>query len=81
MTPGRIAFKAANHPLAMAEKIHKAMGIQSKIIRDVYRDKEIKPEEKRALIDQTYLQMLELAKAGNGIFRATEKRAPAETTP
>jgi hypothetical protein len=35
------------------------------------------PENKRAAIDVTYLQMIEIARRGNNFFELTRKRAPA----
>jgi hypothetical protein len=32
------------------------------------------PEQKRELLDTTYLQMIKIAQRGNDIFRRTEKR-------
>lgn len=65
--------EAASHPLQMAEKIHKALGVQSKVIRGIYLDKTMTPEEKRTLINGTYLQMIELSRAGNEVLRASAK--------
>lgn len=62
------------HAVVTAEKIHQALGVQSKLIRGIYADKELTADDKRTLIDQTYLQMIELAKIGNQIFDATAKK-------
>lgn len=58
--------------LETAERIHKALGQQMKFARDVWFNKDITPEEKRSLIDRTYLRAIEIAKLGNKIFRETE---------
>lgn len=68
------AKEAAEQPLATAANIHKALGVQSKIIRGIYLNKEMTPAEKRTLIDNTYYQMIELSRAGLDTFRATEKQ-------
>jgi conjugative element/phage-associated large polyvalent protein len=70
--------EADGHPLVTAEKIHQALGVQSKVIRGIYQDKTMTPREKRELIDATYFQMIELAKAGNDIFRKSDKRKELE---
>lgn len=56
-----------------AEKIHKALGQQMKVARDVWLNDKITPPEKRALIDQTYMQAIEIAKRGNEIFSKTDQ--------
>lgn len=65
----------AQQPVVTAEKIHKALGQQQKFIRGVYLNKDMTAAEKRVLIDNTYLSMIEFARAGIDIFRQTEKRA------
>lgn len=57
--------------LETAERVHKALGQQMKFARDVWLNKDITPEEKRTLIDRTYMRAIEVAKLGNKIFRQT----------
>lgn len=73
---------AQSQPLARGEEIYKAMNNQQKFIRSIYINPTMDPTEKRRLIDQTYLQMIELAKSGNQLFRATKDvRKKEETSP
>ncbi len=53
------------------------MSTQFKFIRDVYRNKEMSPSDKRQIIDATYLQVIEIAKQGIKKFKETEK-TPAD---
>jgi hypothetical protein len=66
--------------LETAESAYRAIGNQQKLIRDIYRDKTMKGDEKRALIDGLYLDMIEVAKLGNEVFAATSSkdRRPAK---
>src|SRR3990167_7828564 len=60
-----------SHNIETAEKIAKALGSQLKFARDVWLNKTMSPDEKRLLIDQTYIKAIEIAKVGNGIFEKT----------
>jgi hypothetical protein len=62
----------AQNVLATADTIHKAIGAQSKLIRDVYRNPHMTPDEKRNFIDMSYLQMIKMAQTGNMVFKKTE---------
>lgn len=62
-----------NRAINTAENMHKAMSNQFKFIRGVYLDKKMTPSEKRQIIDATYLQVIEIAKRGNELFKKTEK--------
>ncbi len=55
-----------------AEREHKALGLQSKLVRDIYRNPKLTPEEKRTMIDQIYLGMIDIAKRGLQRFKDTE---------
>jgi hypothetical protein len=41
-----------------------ALGRQHKLIRDLYRDKDMSPAQKREVMDNSYLMMIEAAKSG-----------------
>lgn len=71
--PDAAAAVREDRNLETAEKIHKALGQQMKVARDVWLNKTLNADEKRQLIDSTYMQAIEIAKRGNEIFRATEK--------
>jgi len=44
-------------------------------VDSVYRNDRMKPEEKRDMIDKTYLQMIEIARQGNKVHdEMTRKR-------
>lgn len=57
--------------IASAEGIHKAIGAQLKMVRDVYRNPKMSPDEKRNFIDMSYLQMIKMAQTGNVVFQKT----------
>jgi len=50
-----------------------ALGYMRDIVGMIYRNPEMKPDEKRELIDTIYLQMIETAKRGNAIHDEIEK--------
>ena len=54
-------------------KIRQALGTHSRLIRDVYRNPNYSPAEKRQLIDSYYFRMTELVRAGNAIFDGVRK--------
>lgn len=56
--------------------IHQALAEHSKIIRDVYKNPDITPAEKRQLIDTAYWRMSELAKSGTDTMRAVKRALP-----
>jgi hypothetical protein len=60
----------------MTEKVSLLIliSLQHKKIRDTYENPKLTPEQKRELLDTTYLQMIKIAQRGNDIFRRTEKR-------
>lgn len=60
-----------------AERIHRALGQQHKFIRDIHANKAMAPDEKRRIIDATYMQMIEFSKAGNAMFLSTEEKRKA----
>ena len=60
-------------PTQKANGIHKSLGAQNKLIRNIYQDGSMTPDDKRKLIDETYLRMIETAKRGNDIFRQTAR--------
>jgi hypothetical protein len=60
--------------LVAADGIQKAMGRQLKLVRDVYRDnKNYTPEQKRELIDMSYLQMIKMAQSGLALFKSSQE--------
>lgn len=52
--------------------IHDALNQQSQLVRNIYKNPEIAPAEKRQLIDTTYWRMSELAHIGNDVLRAAK---------
>lgn len=55
------------------QAIYKNISNQQKYIRNVYLDQNMSPEEKRRVIDDTYLSMIEQAREGIKLFRSTKK--------
>lgn len=77
-------IQEAGGPMMMVQlnSIHTALAEHSQIIRDVYKNPDIPPDEKRQLIDTTYWRMSELAKIGNEtLARARDSVAVAPGAP
>jgi hypothetical protein len=51
-----------------------ALTSMNQVIRGVYKDPDIPPDEKRQLIDTMYFRMIEVAKAGNQALDEAEAR-------
>lgn len=51
------------------DQMHKTLTEHSQLIRDVYKDPQMRPEEKRQLIDQIYFRMIEVGQAGKQMMR------------
>lgn len=61
--------------------IQQAISEQSKLVRDIWKNPDISPEQKRQLIDTTYWRITELAKVGNQSMAAARRAlAPAPAT-
>ena len=58
----------------VGQDIYKALSNAQKTIRNVYADPKMTPQDKRRIIDTTYLQMIQMAQEGNRRFR---QRQPA----
>lgn len=58
--------------IATADTLHRAIGTQLKLVRDVYRNPKMSPEEKRKFIDLSYMQVIKMAQTGNLIFKQTK---------
>src|SRR6185295_16435118 len=56
---------AHQEDMAQLSDIRGALTQQSQIIRMIYKNPQITPDEKRQLIDTLYFRMIELSKAGN----------------
>lgn len=61
----RYASSLTDSDLARLTNIQKALSNQQKFIRNVWADKDMKPIEKRQLIERTYTEMIEEARTGN----------------
>jgi hypothetical protein len=57
------------------DEINKAITEHSQLVRAVYKNPDISPDEKRQLIDSTYFEMIEIAKSGNATFKAINAEA------
>jgi hypothetical protein len=55
------------------DAIKQAIGEQAKVIQMIDKNPEIKPYEKRQLIDSLYYGMIQVAAQGNTMFRSVEK--------
>jgi F0F1-type ATP synthase delta subunit len=61
------------------DAIKEVLGEHSKMIRDIYKNPEIKAEEKRQLIDSLYHNMVEVAKGGKQMIRDSKAEAAPQS--
>lgn len=68
-------IQAAGGPMMFAklDGIDKVLTEQNKMVRDIYKNPAVQPEEKRQLIDTIYGKMIELSRDGNAALRQIEK--------
>lgn len=68
-------IQAAGGPMMFAklDGIDKVLTEQNKMVRDIYKNPNVQPEEKRQLIDTIYGKMIELSRDGNAALRQIEK--------
>ena len=59
----------------IGDGIQKAMSNQLKMVRDVWRNKTMTPQQKRDYIDMAYFQVIKMAKTGNALFAQTKEDA------
>lgn len=59
--------------------IKEALGEHSKLVRDIWKDPDIRPEEKRQLIDQLYYSEIQIAAAGRAQMTTIDKALAATT--
>ncbi|HXA22749.1 MAG TPA: LPD38 domain-containing protein [Acetobacteraceae bacterium] len=75
--------QAAGGPMTFVrlDGIHKAIQMQSTLVRDIYKNPDIPPDQKRQLIDTAYWRMIEIAQSGKAAMaqaRAQLQGAPAQ---
>lgn len=61
--------------LVKLDGVNKTLGEHSKLISDIYRNPDIKPDEKRQLIDSYYYSMIQVAQYGNQALREARQAA------
>lgn len=67
--------------MSKLEGIHAALGNAKRVIQAIDKNQGIKPDEKRQLIDATYMQMIQMATAGNAATQAVEKAMKVRPIP
>jgi hypothetical protein len=60
----RIEMAGGPRLFVQLDGIHQALGEHSKLIRDITKDPDMRPEEKRQLIDQLYFSEIQIAQSG-----------------
>jgi len=68
-----IKLGESQNQLISLDEVQRALSTQKKYIWDVYKNKQLTPDEKRQQIDYVYYGMIETAKAGNKILDQLEK--------
>lgn len=68
-----MALAQSQDKLFNLDGIRESLSTQNKFVRMVYKNPDIKPDEKRQLIDGVYYSMIESAKAGNKMMDELEK--------
>lgn len=68
-------IQAAGGPMMFVrlDAIKETLTDHNKLVRDIYKNQTIKPEEKRQLIDSLYFNMIEIGKAGKQMVKDAEK--------
>jgi hypothetical protein len=74
-------IQAAGGPMMFVrlDAIKETLSDHSKLVRDIYKNPSVKPEEKRQLIDSLYFNMIEMGKAGKGMLRESERALKTAT--
>lgn len=74
-------IQAAGGPMMFVrlDAIKETLSEHSKLVRDIYKNPNVKAEEKRQLIDSLYNNMIEMGKAGKGMLRESEKALKTAT--
>lgn len=72
-------IQAAGGPrmFVQLDSIQQALGEHSKLIRDIWKNPEMQPEEKRQLIDQVYYSEIQIARAGRDQMQAIDRELAA----
>jgi hypothetical protein len=76
-------IQAAGGPMMFMrlDAIKDTLSQHSKLVRDIYKNPTVKPEEKRQLIDSLYNNMIELAKGGKAIQKDVKNALDAQSVP
>jgi hypothetical protein len=66
---------AQMNPQAMVRmtQLNSALSQQSQLIRLIYKNPDIAPDQKRQLIDSTYYNMIEMTKMGNQMLKQVDQ--------
>jgi hypothetical protein len=76
-TQAAMAVMRANPTYMMKlEGIEKTISEQNNLVRMIYRNPDMQPDEKRQLIDSTYYQMINLSHMGNQMVQQIDAQAP-----
>lgn len=68
-------IQAAGGPriFVQLDAIKKTLGEHSKLVRDIWKDQEMSPEDKRQLIDQLYFSEIQIAQQANEMMRQVDR--------
>ena len=66
------------HDMAQLTSLRQALNDQGKLIRDIYKNPQITPDEQRQLIDTLYYRMIELAHSGNATLKVLKATMDAQ---
>jgi hypothetical protein len=77
---GEAAEEGTPPALTAVRTLRDRLSDQRKIIRGIYNNDKMTAEEKRVLIENSYIQMLVLARQGNDILHKTERKPQAAAT-
>lgn len=68
----RIQAAGGQRIFVQLDAIKRTLGEHSKLVRDIWKDAEMPPEEKRQLIDQLYSSQIQIAKGANNMMRQVD---------
>jgi hypothetical protein len=74
----RIQEAGGPHIFVQLDVIRRTLGEQAKLIRDIWKNPEIAPDEKRQLIDSLYYSQIQIAQSGLQVLREADRALSTE---
>jgi len=55
------------------DRLQKVLSVQAKLARDIYKNPDMSPSDKRQQLDTIYFGMIQIAQTGNQVMRETKR--------